>query len=154
MLGMHDIGEILNGDVSRHILIDGVNEDKHLGEREGLAQILAPLSIEAKERYLELFDEYENPDWTTWTVESAAGHLIDSIQGDAHYFDYGDPNAHPDKTLDLMRKYTGRPVKRLLQIFESEGNQPAFDDVMNVVDAHCAYVTERGIPLAPEDLVS
>ncbi len=147
MLSMHDMGEIKAGDVSRHLIAQGIAQDKHLAEREGLNFHLAKLPPAAKDHYLALFDEFENTDATTRTLEADVAKMIDALHGDMHYFNYAEMNSADIVATKLINSKLTKPTFRnLLTFFEGTGNQAAFDDVMSIIQAYCDFLNNHDNP--------
>lgn len=162
MLGMHDMGEIGAGDVSRILTEQGIAPDKHLEERRSLEELVASLTPELRDYYLDLFDEFENTNPTTRTIEADVAKMIDALHGDMHNFNYAQMTSddYVAAARRVIFKYTRPTFIALLEFCERAGNKAAFDDVMNIIQAYCDFVNNHdnpgiaGLRFDPEELVA
>jgi 5'-deoxynucleotidase YfbR-like HD superfamily hydrolase len=147
----HDLGEVYNGDVSIHTVVQGKPHNKE-GERSALKRLVEPLASDVRREIVANFDAFETPIARAAEVEVLVAKLIDALEGNHFAFVFGkDFSRHEQLIIGIMRIRFIPYMRRLIQVLEEMDAQEAAEEMRTLARRHFTQLQKAGINLDPAD---
>lgn len=147
----HDLGEVYNGDVSIHIVVQGKPHNKK-GERSALQRLVQPLTRETRREIVAGFDAFETHVAHVTRLDILVAKLIDCLEGNHFAFTFGnDFSRHEQSIIGIMKIRFVPYMKRLVQALEETNAKEAAEEMRVLARYHFKQLQKAGINLDPAD---
>lgn len=147
----HDLGEVYNGDVSIHTVVQGKPHNKK-GERLALKRLVQSLTPDVRREVVAQFDIFETPIAQATQIEVLVAKLIDCLEGNHFAFVFGnDFSRHERLIIDIMKIRFVPYIKRLVQVLEGMNATEAAEEIRTLARCHFKQLQGMGISLDPAD---
>lgn len=148
MILPHDLGEIDEGDVSLVSQLNGNGANKFEAEQRHIERLGANLPTKSRQRLLELFDDFENDNSPTKSIEALVATFIDYLQGNHFALIYGhNLQEHSDLVNKVVNKYFIPRVYQLVDALESGNHVEAATEIKEIFRHHIKQIQSAGIVL-------
>lgn len=147
----HDLGEVYNGDVSIHAVVQGKPHNKK-GERPALQRLVHPLTPAVRLEIVTKFDAFETPIARITEIDVLVAKLIDCLEGNHFAFVFGnDFPRHEQLIISIMKVRFIPCMRHLVEALEEINAKDAAKEMRTLARYHFAQLKEAGIRFDPAD---